>query len=99
MVMLILGGLLVVFGGVLDSVFRFRMLRMGQRWALLQGGAFDYSRYHKVRDGTRLGSAASLLSVGRLGLWYRFADCWTFCPFRYESNTHQLGKDLYLLFR
>jgi hypothetical protein len=22
----------------------------GQRWALLQGGAFDYSRYHKVRE-------------------------------------------------
>jgi hypothetical protein len=22
----------------------------GQRWALLQGGVFDYSRYHKVRE-------------------------------------------------
>jgi hypothetical protein len=48
--MLILGGLLLVVGGVLDSVFRFRMSRIGQRWALLQGGAFDYSRYHKVRE-------------------------------------------------
>jgi hypothetical protein len=49
MVMLIVGGLLLVAGGVLDSVFRFRMFRIGHRWALLQGGAFDYSRYHKVR--------------------------------------------------
>ena len=49
MVMLILGGLLLAVGSVLDSVFRFRMFRIGQRWALLQGGAFDYSRYHKVR--------------------------------------------------
>jgi hypothetical protein len=48
--MLILGGLLLVVGGILDSVFRFRMFRIGQRWALLQGGAFDYSRYHKVRE-------------------------------------------------
>lgn len=50
MAMLILGGLFLVTGGVLDSVFRFRMFRIGQRWALLQGGAFDYSRYHKVRE-------------------------------------------------
>lgn len=50
MVMLILGALLLGVGGVLDSMFRLRMLRIGQRWALLQGGAFDYSRYHKVRE-------------------------------------------------
>jgi hypothetical protein len=50
MVMIILGGLLLVIGGALDSVFRFRMFRTGQRWALLQGGAFDYSHYHKVRE-------------------------------------------------
>jgi len=50
MVMLILGAVLLGVGGVLDSVFRFRMSRIGQRWALLQGGAFDYSRYHKVRE-------------------------------------------------
>jgi hypothetical protein len=49
MVMLILGALLLAVGGVLDSVFRFRMSRIGQRWALLQGGAFDYNRYHKAR--------------------------------------------------
>jgi hypothetical protein len=30
MVMLILGGLLLVVGGVLDSVLRFRMFRIGQ---------------------------------------------------------------------
>ena len=50
MVMLISGVLLLAVGGVLDSVFRFRMFRIGQKWALLQGGAFDYSRYHKVRE-------------------------------------------------
>jgi hypothetical protein len=50
MIMLILGALLLAVGGVLDLVFRFRMLRIGQRWALLQGGAFDYGRYHKVRE-------------------------------------------------
>ena len=33
----------------MDSVFRLRMARIGDKWALLQGGAFDYSRYHKVR--------------------------------------------------
>jgi hypothetical protein len=42
--MLILGALLLAVGGVLDSVFRFRMFRIGQKSALLQGGAFDYSR-------------------------------------------------------
>jgi hypothetical protein len=49
MVMLISGVLLLAVGGVLDSVFRIRMFRIGQKWALLQGGAFNYSRYHRVR--------------------------------------------------
>jgi hypothetical protein len=35
MVMLVLGSLLLLVGGVLDSVFRFRMFRLGQRCALL----------------------------------------------------------------
>lgn len=39
----------VAVGAVMDSVFRLRMARIGDKWALLQGGAFDYSRYHKVR--------------------------------------------------
>ena len=34
----------------LDSFFRLRMGRIGYKWALLQRGAFDYSRYHKVRE-------------------------------------------------
>jgi hypothetical protein len=50
MVLLILGTLLIGLGGVLDSVFRLRMSRIGQKWALLQGGAFDYSRYDKVHE-------------------------------------------------
>jgi hypothetical protein len=49
MIMLILGGLLVGVGAVLDTAFRLRMDQLGDKWALLQGGAFDYSRYHKVR--------------------------------------------------
>jgi hypothetical protein len=49
MAMLILGALLLCAGGVLDSMVRGRMSRIGQKWVLLQGGAFDYSRYHKVR--------------------------------------------------
>src|SRR6516165_8373540 len=49
MVMLVLGAVLLGVGGILDSMFRLRMTRIGYKWALLQGGAFDYSRYHKVR--------------------------------------------------
>jgi tetratricopeptide (TPR) repeat protein len=49
MIMLILGGLLIGVATLLDSFFRFRMQDIGDKWALLQGGAFDYSRYHKVR--------------------------------------------------
>jgi hypothetical protein len=49
MVMLVLGAVLLGVGGILDSMFRLRMARIGYKWALLQGGAFDYSRYHKVR--------------------------------------------------
>jgi hypothetical protein len=47
--MLILGGLLIGVAASLDSFFRFRMQSIGEKWALLQGGAFDYRRYHKVR--------------------------------------------------
>jgi len=49
MLLLILGALFIVVGAVMDSVFRLRMSRIGNKWALLQGGAFDYSRYHKAR--------------------------------------------------
>jgi hypothetical protein len=49
MLLLILGGLLIAVGAVLDSVFRLRVCRVGDKWALLQGGAFNYSRYHKRR--------------------------------------------------
>lgn len=46
--MLVLGALLVGIAAVLDSFFRARMQRIGDKWALLQGGAFDYGRYYKV---------------------------------------------------
>ena len=47
--MLMLGALLIGVAAVLDSFFRFRMERIGEKWALLRGGAFEYSRYHKAR--------------------------------------------------
>ena len=49
MVMLVLGGLLIGVAALLDSFFRVRMQRIGDKWAFLHGGAFDYSRYHKAR--------------------------------------------------
>jgi len=49
MAMLILGVILIGFATVLDTVFRARMTRIGHKWALLEGGAFDYSRYHRER--------------------------------------------------
>lgn len=49
MIMLILGGLLIGVAALLDSFFRFRMQNIGDKSALLRGGAFDYSRYHKAR--------------------------------------------------
>jgi len=49
MAMLVIGALLIGVGAILDSFFRLRMERIGNKWALRQGGAFDYSRYHKIR--------------------------------------------------
>jgi len=48
-IILIAGGLLICVAAALDAGFRIRMSRIGYKWALLQGGAFDYSQYHKVR--------------------------------------------------
>jgi hypothetical protein len=50
MIMLVLGAVLIGVAAVLDSFFRIRMQRIGDKWALLEGGAFDYSRYHKARN-------------------------------------------------
>ncbi len=47
--MFILGILCVSAGGVLDLLFRERMTDLGHKWARLQGGAFNFSQYHKVR--------------------------------------------------
>jgi hypothetical protein len=49
MILLVVGGLLVGVAAGLDFFFRVRMQRVGEKWALLQGGAFDYSRYHRIR--------------------------------------------------
>jgi len=43
------GIVLIAAAMVLDFVFRFRMVRLGYKWAFLQGGAFDYRNYHSVR--------------------------------------------------
>jgi ABC-type uncharacterized transport system permease subunit len=49
MIMMVLGIAFIVVGSMLDFTFRSRMASIGYKWALFQGGAFDYSRYHKVR--------------------------------------------------
>ncbi len=49
MAVLILGGVLIGGAAVLDSLFRWRMSRIGYKWAIILGGAFNYSHYHKVR--------------------------------------------------
>ena len=46
--MLVLGSVLIGVATVLDSFFRIRMARVGDKWALVQGGAFNYSRYYKA---------------------------------------------------
>jgi len=50
MLLLILGGILIGAATILDSIFRIRMTRIGHRTALLQGGAFNYSEYYRVRN-------------------------------------------------
>jgi len=50
MLLLILGGILIGAATILDSIFRIRMTRIGHRSALLQGGAFNYSEYHRIRQ-------------------------------------------------
>lgn len=49
MILLVLGAVLIGVAAILDSFFRIRMQRIGDKSALLKGGAFDYSRYHRVR--------------------------------------------------
>ena len=50
MVFLVLAGVLIVAASALDWVFRERMASIGYRKAFLQGGAFNYAEYHKVRE-------------------------------------------------
>jgi len=49
MIMLVLGALLIGVAAALDSFFRLRRERIGDKWALLRGGAFDYSCYQGAR--------------------------------------------------
>jgi hypothetical protein len=48
-VMLVVGVLSMGAAAGLDLVFRLRMTQSGRKWALLQGDAFNYSEYHRVR--------------------------------------------------
>jgi hypothetical protein len=48
--MLILGGTFIGVAAVLDFFFRLRMTRVGHKWALFLGGAFNYREYHNVRN-------------------------------------------------
>ncbi len=50
MIMLISGLVLIGVAAILDSVLRIRMTRIGYKWSLFEGGAFDYSKYHQVRE-------------------------------------------------
>jgi hypothetical protein len=43
MIMMILGVLSLVAASAVDLDCRLRMKEAGYKWALLQGGAFDYS--------------------------------------------------------
>jgi len=49
MSLLILGFMSIGAATILDSFFRARMTRIGYKWALLEGGAFDYRKYHQER--------------------------------------------------
>jgi hypothetical protein len=49
MILLILGFVSIGVAGILDSLFRARMTRVGYQWAFLEGGAFDYRKYHQER--------------------------------------------------
>lgn len=40
------------------------MSEIGEKWALLQGGAFDYAPYHFASERIRLGGLARLGFVG-----------------------------------
>lgn len=46
---LICGVVLIGVAAILDLTFRVRMTRVGYKWALLEGGAFDYRKYHDER--------------------------------------------------
>jgi hypothetical protein len=49
MTILIFGFGLIGIAAILDSFLRVRMTRIGYKWALLEGGAFDYGKYHQER--------------------------------------------------
>jgi hypothetical protein len=39
----------VALAAILDSLFRARVSGFGYKWTLLEGGAFDYRKYHQER--------------------------------------------------
>jgi hypothetical protein len=92
--MILVGGLLLIaVAAVLDSFFRIRMQRIGEKWALLQGGAFNYSRYQKVRKEHGWSAWAGLHNVGRRGLWHRVAYRGILFLLRHEPIAPRLSSD------
>lgn len=49
MILTIAGGALIFFGGILDMFFRDRLWKLGNKMAMIRGGAFDYRAYHRER--------------------------------------------------
>jgi hypothetical protein len=48
-VLLVSGFVLMGVAALLDLFMRERMTRIGYKWALLQGGAFNHAKYHQER--------------------------------------------------
>jgi hypothetical protein len=50
MTLLIIGGLLIGAATVLDLIFRERMKDARHKTALVEGGGFNHTKYHRVRS-------------------------------------------------
>jgi hypothetical protein len=92
-IFVILGGLLLAAGGVLDLPFRFRMYRIGQKGTVLQGGAFNQSLPQNP-CGARLGGVARVPDVGCVSVRNRDVDGWVLTLFRYKSDARQIRGGL-----
>lgn len=85
MLLVILGVLLIGVASIMDFIFRERMVRAGHRWAMLQGGAFNYGRVSQNSETARLARMARISDVGVNYFWYRVVDRGIFCKVRHTS--------------